>query len=554
MSDTIRARSAQLQKFTGGLNNYWDQSAIDDNELASIINFEFAVNGSLQSRPPIYNQVNGSNVKIVTPVATQPVDIIGTYVRQDGERFLVATTNTKTWIYNVSTFAWTQITTFKASDCTQYLNKIVLASTTAGQGGYWEGGTFTNTPSMPALGGIELLQTRFFGYGVQGTTTANIVYWSNVSTATLAGVSTTVWDWYGTNGVDYLGMYVEIGGGDGQWITAMEQGYNEIVIFRNASTYKFSFGDDPGATGVMQPMQQNIGADSKRSVVKFENAHFVLSGGILYRYQNSLFYPLNAQKIKMQAYPFTRRIENAISIVGRRCYVWYSGAVYVYNLDTDTWSQWETDTKVAYFVSLSRKTEQVEETLYFGISGATAAPTTSDFALYRVEDKPYSIVGSETFKCFMRTRIYDFATPVEWKRLYFWTADVTSAKNVKAAVYPVDLPATPPQVTWGELSKDYAEETGFSTWDSLSYDGIGDPAYGTWDNLKQTDGQIATIIEISTNKPQRTEIKLNHALRFRRAYFELYLDCDGTASTSPVNVFNIIPMIGAKAKISKRAN
>lgn len=554
MSEVIRARSAQLQNFTGGLNNYWDQSAIADNELAAITNFEFATNGSLQSRPPIYNQVNGSAAKIVTPVATQAFDIIGTYVRQDGERFLVAVTTAKTWIYNVSTFAWTEIASFKASDCTQYLNKIVLSSTTAGQGGYWEGGTFTNTPSMPALGGIELLQTRFFGYGVQGTTTANILYWSNLSTASLTGVSTSVWNWYGTNGVDYTGMYVEIGGGDGQWITAMELGIGNIILFRNASSYKFSFGDDPGSTGIMQPMMQNVGAESKRAVAKFENAHFVLSGGILYRLQNDIFYPLNAQKIKMEAASFGRRIEQAVSIVGRRCYVWHSGSAYTYNLDTDTWSTWESDHRVAYFVPLVRKTGQTEETLYFGVRGATDKPAATDFALYRIEDKPFSSAGSEAFKCFIKTKIYDFATPVEWKRLYFWTADVTSAKNVKAAVYPVDLPATAPKVSWDELSKDYAEETGFSTWDSLSYDGVGDPAYGTWDNLKQTDGQIATIVEITASKPQRTEMKLRHALRFRRVYFELYLDCDGTASTSPVNVFNIIPMIGAKAKISKEAN
>jgi hypothetical protein len=50
------------------------------------------------------------------------------------------------------------------------------------------------------------------------------------------------------------------------------------------------------------------------------------------------------------------------------------------------------------------------------------------------------------------------------------------------------------------------------------------------------------------------ELKLNHALRFRRIYFELYLNCDGTALTSPVQVFSITPMIGAKAKISKGAN
>ncbi len=554
MSDVIRQRSAALQKFTGGLNNYWDQSAIDDNELAAIINFEFATNGSLQSRPPIYNQVNGSNTKIVTPVATQPIDIIGVYVRQDGVRFLVCTTNAKTWIYNVTAYTWTEIASFKASDCTQYLNKIVLASTTAGQGGYWEDGTFTNTPTMPALSGIELFQTRFFGYGVKGTTEANIMFWSNISTAGLDGVSTDVWNWKNSLPIpSYDGMYVEIGGGDGQWITAMEQGNGEIILFRNRSTYHYSFGDDP-ALGVMRAVQQEIGAENKRSVTRFENAHFVFSGGILYRYINNIYYPLNAQRVKMVAQSFGRRIETAISIVGRRCIVWNSGTVYVYNLDTETWSQWESVHRVAYFVPVARRAEVNEETLYFGISGASSAPTTSDFALYRIEDKPSTTNGSEAFQCSMKTKIYDFNTPVEWKRLYFWTADVTSAKDVKAAVYPVDLPATAPATTWDMISKDYPTEVGFSTWDELSYDTVGDTSYGTWDNLKASDGQVSTLVEFSSGSPQRMEIKLNHSLRFRRAYFELYLDCDGTASTSPVNVFSIIPMIGAKAKISKEAN
>jgi hypothetical protein len=39
MSAIIRQRSSTLQQFTGGLNNYWDQSAIADTELASIISY-----------------------------------------------------------------------------------------------------------------------------------------------------------------------------------------------------------------------------------------------------------------------------------------------------------------------------------------------------------------------------------------------------------------------------------------------------------------------------------------------------------------------------------
>lgn len=553
MSQIIRTRSATLQQFTGGLNNYWDQSAIADNELADIINFEFSPNGALMSRPPIYPETTAEDANVVTPVAGQAFDILGTYSRVDGERFLVAVTTAKTWIFNVTTKAWTEIAAFKATDCTQYLNKIILSSATAGQGGYWEAGTFTNTSTMPALGGIELFQTRFFGYGVEGTVNANIVYWSNISTAGPTGESTSVWNWN-----DSLGnkMYVEIGGGDGQWITAIAQGYNDIVIFRNRSTYRYSYGDVP-EEGQMQAMQQDIGAESRRSVTKFENAHFVLSGGILYKYQNWLYYPLNAQKVKFETYDFTKRFQHAVSVVGRRALVWHNGSLYSYNLDTETWSEWHSKTTAAYFITVPRKTEETEDALYFGVSGASAAADSgvTDFTLFRVEDKPVSTVGSEVFQCSIQTKIYDFDAPVEWKKLYFWAVDVASANTVKAVAYPVSLPEVAPSVTWDEISQDYELETGFSTWDDISYDEIGDLKSGTWDNLKKPTGAVATITEtISVAQPLRTELKLNQALRFRRIYFELYLTCDGTALTSPVQVFSVTPMIGAKAKITKGAN
>jgi hypothetical protein len=553
MSGIIRQRSAPLQRFTGGLNNYWDQSSIADNELADIVNFEFTTNGALTSRPPIYPETNsGSN--IITPVAGQPIDIIGTYTVQDGTRYLVITTTSKTWIYNITTKAYTQVTTFKASDCTQYDNKLVLCATTQ-SGGYWEAGTFTTVATMPLLGGIELFQNRFFGYGVQNTTTANTIYWSDITTFGPAGQLTSIWSWKdATNNY----WYVEIGTGDGQWITAIAQGYNDIVIFRNRSTYRYSYGDDP-AYGTMQAMQQDIGAENKWSVAKFENAHFVLSGGILYRYQNWLYYPLNAQRVKMGAStdPSNHRIQHAISIVGRRIITWHNGMLYVYNMDTDTWSRWETASDIIYFVAAPRKTEDTAEQFFYGVSGVLSVTGTSvsEHTLWRIEDIPVSATGSEAFKCSMKTKIYDFDSPVEWKRLFFWGADVQSALPIKALVYPVALPEVQATATWDEISLDYPTERGYFTWDALSQDNVGDAVYGTWDYLEKPSGSIGSIISMpATGLPTRSEIKLNSGLRFRRIYFELYLDCDGTASTSPVQVFSIIPMIGAKAKVAKGAN
>jgi len=542
MSQIIRNRSAELQRFTGGLNNYWDQSAIADNELADIVNFEFATNGALTSRPPIYAEKNGATT-IVTPVAGQPFDIIGNYVTASGTRYLVITTTSKTWLYDISAKSYTQIATFKASDCAQYDNKILLCST-AVSGGYWEAGTFTSTPTMPLLGGIQLFQNRFFGYGVQGTSTANTVYWSDITT--FGATSTSIWSWK-----DALGnyFYVEIGTGDGQWITSMILGYNDIVIFRNRSTYRYSYGDTPDL-GTMQAMQQDIGAENKWSVVKFENAHFVLSGGILYKYQNWLFYPLNAQRVKMVASndPSNHRIQHAVSIIGRRCIVWHNGMLYAYNLDTDTWSRWETNRDICYFVAAPRMSEDVSEIGYYGVSGSiTVAGGTSDHAVWRIEDQPVSTNGSEAFNCHLLTKIYDMDTPVEWKRLYFWSADIQSANPITSIATPVALQQPGSTVTYDALTA--------MSWDTLSKDSVSDFIFGTWDNPVNPTLGVVTVTNLPTTAyPQRTEIKLNQGLRFRRIYFELYLDCDGTASTSPAQVFSIIPMIGAKAKIAKGAN
>jgi hypothetical protein len=551
MSGTIRERSATLQRFTGGLNNYWDQSSIDDTELASIVNFEFTTNGALTSRPAIYPESTGIDI-MVTPEAGEPLDILGTYVKQNGTRYLVCVTDSKTWLYDVEAYEFTQIAAFRASDCTQYDDKVVLSSTYT-HGGYWDGTAFTVT-NMPYLGGIELFQNRFFGYGVEGTGTASTLYWSDITTFGPSGELTSIWDWTDDTSNYY---YVEIGVGDGQWITAMAQGYGDIVVFRNRSTYRYSYGDSP-ETGTMQAMQQDIGAENKRSVVKFENAHFVFSGGILYKYQNWLYYPLNAQRVKFGYDNVPNpRFQHAVSIVGRRCIVWHDGSLYVYNLDTETWSEWQSASKIAYFFALPRRSEEGTEDSYYGITGVDSATetTTDEFCLWRIEDSPTTSNGSESFECSLRTKIYDFNTPVEWKRLYFWAVDLQTTNAVKAVAYPVSIPESALQTTWDELSKDFDAETGFYTWDQLSKDDPSDTIYGTWDALTSPSGGIATIVDnFPHTYPLRMEVKLNQALRFRRIYFELYLTCDGTASTSPVQIFSIIPLIGAKAKIAKGAN
>ena len=55
MSDLVRERSAVLKNFSGGLNNFWDPSAIADTEVPFLQNLEFSPTGALSSRPSIFD-------------------------------------------------------------------------------------------------------------------------------------------------------------------------------------------------------------------------------------------------------------------------------------------------------------------------------------------------------------------------------------------------------------------------------------------------------------------------------------------------------------------
>jgi hypothetical protein len=222
------------------------------------------------------------------------------------------------------------------------------------------------------------------------------------------------------------------------------------------------------------------------------------------------------------------------------------------------------DSGVAYFVTVPRRNEDINEELYYGISAKIDQPIAGlDYPLFRTTSNSSifldpAIYGTsvENIKCFIRTKTYDFNTPVEWKRLYFWAADIATAGAIKATVTPVALEETPHLPTWDEISQDYPTEPKFSTWDDLSKDYTGDPQYGTWDLLIESDGGFETTISGFPvyGRPQRVEAKLNQSLRFRRIYFELYLECNGAPSTSPVQIYSITPMIGVKAKVARGAN
>ena len=543
MSNEVRQRSAVLRDFSGGLNNFWDESVIADNELPFLENLEFTPRGALTSRPPVW----------VDEASTLPeedvhFDLLGFFIEEDGDRFAVYTSPTKTYIYDLVD-SWTQIWDQKAADFVQYQGYIIMCRTN-GAGAYWGpngapvwngtawvvevigGVTTMTTPiaSMPAAAGLELHQERLFAFGPRGTATQSIMYWSNI-TGEVDGQPQKDWRYWET-----ATSFSSVNSGDGQWITGLVAGYNSLTVFRNDSTYEYTFSNLP-ELGVMSKVQEGIGAENQRCIVRYENALIVLSAEQTYSYYNGVFTSLNDQKVRFESKvpASTLQVPYALSVLGARLIVFYAGNIYVLQLKTGTWSTWSTTTGFAYSRTVPSPPDVIDQALEaWAISNNAAG---GDSAVYRICDHFHTGDGPEQMTCSIRTKIYDFDTPNEWKRLYWWAAEIMAVGEVTARVFPVSLDTTT-QASWDHLAT--------FTWDELA------AAIDGWDNPAPFPPNIETKSTFTWVRPERLNLKLDHALRFRRVYFELYVNTDGTASTAPAQIFSITPMIGAKAKISER--
>jgi hypothetical protein len=117
--------------------------------------------------------------------------------------------------------------------------------------------------------------------------------------------------------------------------------------------------------------------------------------------------------------------------------------------------------------------------------------------------------------------------------MFWWAADVSANNEVRGIVTPIGIPEVSP--TWDKMDQ--------FTWDLLDV--------RQWDDLFSGSVSISTTQQISGTLPSRVSLKLDDGVRFRRAYFELYLNCDGTAATAPAQIFSLTPMVGVKAKMTK---
>ena len=571
---------AVLGPFSGGLNKTSDASAIANNELSELVNLDVDYDGSLVCRPPMceipYNTLvageGGVGGGIAPPVYVDPspgggigggiggVDggsfysggprnlVIGT-ANINSISYLLVSNNLGIWAFkksNDSTDEFEIMDRFLIhgtlrSDCAIQLHNVIYILATPNspsKGGTWDGTTFT--PDATDVRGSSAL---FFKgrvwvtpgvYQTQHPKSSQLVLSDPVP---LTLPITVPW-----NPVNII----PVGQGDGENLVDMLVVADNLMLFKNNSTYAYLYDVAPN-DGILRKVNNNIGASAQFCVLTHENEAYVYHEGSVYQISNYTFVEAS---IKMIFEPPSvlddRREKVALSLLGNTLLVRYFDRMYALNLKTKTWSEWQSDSSNLNSVGRILKLEYSEvSTKLEGYYGGSVL--SNNINLVRIRpghtalDREYdtsileSGFGRNTFdiSCSMTTKIFDFTAPHVYKRLMWWGVDVISSGNLIGIANPVTQ--TGP-VTWDNLTT--------YTWDQLY----------AWNNLLSQVAYVETDIE-DPFVIRRKFMKLLKSLRFRQIAFTIKLKSDGRIAEEdtlgPARIFTLSAIVGIKQTVVK---
>ena len=496
--------------FIGGLNTLSDPAAIDDNELVDILNMELDLDGSLISRPAV--KLEGTQAGLDSRVITIGVAFFS------GQTYVIGSTDNALWYYTVASNTWTQIVSGATSFVAlQWQDKLWFIATPGStkNSGWWTptAGVYTEVGSMPRGYTAVIHKNRMYvTRGILDTTVlaSRVVFSSSLDATT----------WPGGNSLD-------VNSGDGQGITRLIVYNDNIVIFKQQSTYVFAFDSDP-AGGSVRKISGTIGAVNRYAVGEYENQLYLFHRGYVYEMINYDFNRIN-QRVPFEldgTGPGTYSEFFFLQVVDERIVVRYYNNIYVFNLRTRTWSRWTSNNYFGPFQVIPRDLSGLSENIY--IAGSCIVGEKKYFSLF----PKYTATTTETFTCSIKTKNYDLAVGHKFKRLFWWGADMSAVNAVTGVVGPIIYSFI---VTWDQLAA--------YTWDQLQ----------TWDNPLNTPVTTQTVTATNSSARRRF-LKFPKSLRFRQAYFTISTTTDGTSATGPVRIFSLTGMAAEKEIVPKAVN
>jgi len=491
----------RLGPFSGGLNTLSDLTSLADTELSDCVNYELDLDGSLLSRQPI-------TVHDVATFGAGVMRHLG-FAIIGGTTYHIASGNGGTY-QSVDGNNWTLITnTFAASAMVQYADKAWLINET-GSGGNWSpSGGFVAVAPMPAGTAAVMLKERM--YIVGNNTNPSRLFWSNVTNPLLWTVGTD---------------FADVNPGDGQFLVDIAVFNDNLVIFKNDSTFSFPFDTGP-STGTLRRISSTIGATRRNCVVLYEQNLYVYHEGNVYEVVNYDFTRINSKVpfLYDSTAPSTYSDEVFISLMGDRLVVRYYNRVYVFGLRTRTWTRWESSFYFGPLKSAPVNTTAAVNNPYYGGSCITG-----DNSLYRIDDG-FDNAREEAMTCSIQTKNYDLSISHKFKRLFWWGCDIVTMTDITGTVTPVTFTFVS---NWGGLSS--------KLWSELT----------TWGAPSSEPGGITTTASVTgLSGGSRKFVKFLKSIRFRQVNFSVSTTTTGKTSDAPVRLFTLTAFVNQKQDVVK---
>lgn len=510
----------RIGPFVGGLNLASDVSSVADEELVECINLELDIDGSLKSRPPYVKVTEGAPVghKIIGSAVFSGVGYIFSSGTDTGVQSIQFSTNGS---------SWTQIESGRLADvAVQYRNKVWFPanqSSTAATGISWDPGVgATVITDMPRSSHAVVHKERL--YVVPGTGAAS----NNSRLSFSAPADLTTWPAPNT---------IDVSPGDGESLNAVIVYNDNLLLFKNNSSFVLAYDLDP-ADAILREINPVLGIIDGDNLVQFENVVYALHEDTVYEIVNYDFNPIN---IKV---PFVldtttppgqaRLVDTTLSLIGERLVVKYFAKVYVFGLRTRTWGEWSVTTEAV---------EQWHETGKFW-----RLPDTTDYYTRRAFDNCGCVLrvpdpigaadleldgtAGQVITCTAKTKDFDMADPVHFKRMFWWSADVLAGDRIVGKAFPVTYTYSP---LWGELTQ---------AWQDIP---------GPWSQLLSEPLSVNTEIAPDNNFVLAKTVKFMKSLRFRKIAFEVELDTVGSSSTQ-AKLFSLTSTVLTKQKITQKVS
>lgn len=509
----------QIGPFLGGLNTYSDETSVADNQLVVCDNFELDLDGSLVSRPPIVDR------GVTFPLgATGNLTLLGYYIATGNVPYLLASDGLSSTYYFNGT-SWLLITdTVAATSFAQFngLAYLVAPIASANPGGSWSPTAgFTAEPNMPKGNCIVSYRFRLWiAQGKNAATNATRLYFSNV-----LGNPSGFWP--------TTANFVDIGSGDGQAIVQLAVYFNTLLIFRTNSIYNYSYTSDP-ASGAVSQVVQGVGLQDDNCLVAFESYLYFMHNDKAYEFINNRASQVNPTVPFEEGSHGTIYVPYAVSVFNKRIIFSFYSRIYVFNLNTRTWTTWSSTAwgAVGKFFEQPGSATSHALAITHSSNAVPTGGTRTQKTLFITDDVTDE---KESFVCTMQTKNYSYEASSVYKRLFWWGMEAKFRGTVTAQVIPITLNFG---VTWGQLY------SAGKTWGQLLSNTWGHPLSGSIAVVDSESMAGSGAVRVFTKFPK--------SLRFRQVAYSLAFDTNGSTDNAPVRLFQLQTYVAAKETVVKK--